>query len=276
VIPEPQRAYVLELWGALGEAAHDFVLVGGQALKFALPEARVTRDFDFVLDVVSIRKSEVPVGKILTDLGYAVAPESRNFQFEKQIPASAHVMRVELLAPDELKRKSSIRIDVDSGVHARACLGGAIALAESDVHEVDGVLPTGLPACVSVRVIRPHALVLLKCLAMDDRYRNLRGTAHYESDRETARIHLADIIDILSVAPDIGAFGVSFRDQMAAEPAVRDRIRGITQEYFAGPDGPGVLLYEEFLQHRDDGPERGERNRAVLRASGLLAGLIVD
>jgi hypothetical protein len=37
MIPEPQRTYVLELWLELGPAVASFVLVGGQALKFAVP-----------------------------------------------------------------------------------------------------------------------------------------------------------------------------------------------------------------------------------------------
>ena len=55
MIPEPQRTYVLELWSELGSACAGFVLVGGQALKFAIPHARATKDFDFVLDVVALR-----------------------------------------------------------------------------------------------------------------------------------------------------------------------------------------------------------------------------
>ncbi len=56
MIPEPQRTYVLELMTSLGRAAEGFILAGAQAMKFLLPQARATRDFDFVLDVVFIRE----------------------------------------------------------------------------------------------------------------------------------------------------------------------------------------------------------------------------
>ena len=94
--------------------------MGGQALKFAVPEARATKDFNFVLDVASIREAALPVGRVLEALNYTVVAESRNFQFQKPIPNSPHIMRVELLGPAGLKRRSDIRIDVEKGVHARA------------------------------------------------------------------------------------------------------------------------------------------------------------
>src|ERR1041385_5570090 len=112
MIPEPQRTYILELWSELGPANADFVLVGGQALKFTIPDARATRDFDFVLDIIAIRKSPVSVAAALERLEYAVVPESQNFQFEKRIPDSPHTMRVELLGPEEHKRRNDFRVDV--------------------------------------------------------------------------------------------------------------------------------------------------------------------
>ena len=63
MIPEPQKTYLLELLAALGPAAGDFVLVGGQALKFVLAEARATRDFDFLLDAISLREKPANIGR---------------------------------------------------------------------------------------------------------------------------------------------------------------------------------------------------------------------
>ena len=40
-------------------------------------------------------------------------------------------MRIEFMAPEELKREKDSRADVQDGLHARACTGGSIALAES-------------------------------------------------------------------------------------------------------------------------------------------------
>jgi hypothetical protein len=40
---------------------------------------------------------------------------------------------------------------------------------------------------VPIRVTKPHALVMLKLLALDDRYRNIQGPAEARHDREEAR-----------------------------------------------------------------------------------------
>jgi hypothetical protein len=50
-------------------------------------------------------------------------PESRNFQFEKPIPGGAENMRIEFMAPEEFKRENDFRVDIQNGVHARACMG---------------------------------------------------------------------------------------------------------------------------------------------------------
>ena len=54
MIPEPQRTYVLELLAALGPAAGEFVIAGAQAIKFAVKDARGTKDVDFILDVTAL------------------------------------------------------------------------------------------------------------------------------------------------------------------------------------------------------------------------------
>ena len=96
-------------------------------------------------------------------------------------------MRLEFPAPAELVRKDGIRVDVQNGVHVRACVGGSIVVVETDRDEVVGALPDGKPARAEVQVTRAHALVLLKLLALDDRYHNVRGPAHAEHDRGDAR-----------------------------------------------------------------------------------------
>jgi hypothetical protein len=42
MIPEPQQTYLLEFLAALGPAAKDFVIAGAQAIKFTLPEPRIS------------------------------------------------------------------------------------------------------------------------------------------------------------------------------------------------------------------------------------------
>src|SRR5262245_30184271 len=138
VIPEPQRTYVLALLHALGPAAQDFVVAGAQAMKFMVERTRATKDIDFVLDVVKLRGEPISLGTLLERLGYTAVDSSRNFQFEKQIPDNPEAMRIEFMACEKFKRGDrDFRVDVQKGVHARACTGGAIAVAESGIHGLE-------------------------------------------------------------------------------------------------------------------------------------------
>lgn len=276
MIPEPQKTHLLELLTALGPSAEDFVLAGAQSMKFALDNARATRDFDFLLDAVHLRERDSRVGETLGALGYQVVPESRNFQFEKQIPQSREIMRVEFMAPHELKRKKDFRVEIEQGLHARECFGGGIALRESDEHELTGALPNGQMATVRLRVTRPTALVLLKLLALDDRYRNIRGADEAEHDREEAQTHAADIMAVMTAIPDIAKFRRGFYAQLEGQQEVGDRIMSIFERYFRTDSSPGMLLYEEAL--RRDQPAgretrvqiRDERSRAFRMIQQLL------
>jgi hypothetical protein len=109
-------------------------------MKFMVDRARATKDIDFVLDVVKLRGEPLSLSAQLEKLGYTVVVErSRNFQFEKPIPNSRETMRIEFMAPAELRRgETDFRVDVQKGVHARACTGGAIAVAESETHQLVG------------------------------------------------------------------------------------------------------------------------------------------
>jgi len=248
MIPEPQRTYILELLKARGPAADDFVVAGAQAMKFFLERARATKDIDFVLDVVGLRGEELSIGAKLQDLGYTAVESSRNFQFEKPIPNSAETMRIEFMAPEEFKRERDFRVDVDKGVHARACTGGSIAIAESALHAISGRLPDGSPFETSIRVTKPHALVMLKLLALDDRYRNIRGLAEARHDREEARTHAADIVAIVSVQVDADKFKTDFQQQFHADAELgaacfsRSWVR-----IFVRPLHRVFSFYEEFI-----------------------------
>lgn len=224
VIPEPQKTYVLELLHALGPAADEFVVAGAQAMKFMVERARATKDIDLILDVVRLRGEPLSLAAQLENLGYAAVDGSRNFQFEKPIPNSPETMRIEFMAPEEFKREKDFRVDIQNGVHARACTGGAIAVLESEIHQLAGRLPDGSEFTASLRVTRPHALVMLKLLALDDRYRNIRGPAEARHDREEARTHAADIVAIVSAQPDIARFRGAFRRQFESDRPLGERV----------------------------------------------------
>ena len=247
VIPEPQRTYLLELLHTLGSAADEFVVAGAQAMKFMVERARATKDVDFVLDVVKLRGEPFSLGAQLQKLGYSVVDGSRNFQFEKPIPNSPETMRIEFMAPEEFKREKDFRVDIQNGVHARACAGGAIAVAESEIHQLAGRLPDGSEFAASLRVTKPHALVMLKLLALDDRYRNIRGPAEAQHDREEARTHAADIVAIISAQRHLAEFRKAFQRQFEFDPPLGERVSHILEEYFRENVSAGMLVYEEFL-----------------------------
>jgi hypothetical protein len=247
MIPEPQRTYVLELSAALGPAADDFVVAGAQAMKFTVATARGTKDVDFILNVIALRKEPLQLAKVLESLGYTPVPESRNFQFVKPIPNSTETMRIEFMAPEEFKRRNDIRVDVQNGVHARACTGGSIALAQSDRHTISGKLPNGASFTGQIRVTRPHALVMLKLLALSDRYNNLRSAKEARHDREEAQTHAADIVAILTAVPDIAAFNAQFIGQFQQDPVLGLHVLSILRDFFRDITSPGLLVYSEHV-----------------------------
>src|SRR6266849_6879391 len=247
MIPEPQLKYVLELLAALGPAADDFVIAGGQAMKFTVAKARATKDIDFILNVIGLRKESQELAEILRRLGYTPIAGARNFQFEKPIPNSPEKMRIEFMAPEEFKRPTDFRVDVQQGIHARACTGGTIALAESDEYPLEGTLPDGKPYAAKVRVTRSHALVMLKLLALYDRYHNIRGPKEARHDREEAQTHAADIVAIVKARPDLAEFKRQFEGQFGADAELGSRVSGILGDFFRDLLAPGYLLYEEYL-----------------------------
>jgi hypothetical protein len=247
LIPEPQRTYVLELMAALGPAAAEFVIAGAQAIKFAVNDARGTKDVDFILDVVAVRARPLQLNALLKQLGYVVVAGARNFQFEKPVPLSAETMRIEFMAPEEFKRSTDFRVDIQEGIHARACTGGTIAIAESDDYPLEGTLPDGKPYATKVRVTRSHALVMLKLLALYDRYHNIRGPLESRHDREEAQTHAADIVAIVKNQPDLAVFRRHFDQQFQRDTDLASRVNRILLDFFRDAVAPGYLLYEEYL-----------------------------
>lgn len=276
MIPEPQRSYLLELFAALGPAAEGLILVGGHALRFMVAHPRATRDFDFVLDVRYLRGCDSSMSSILASLGYTVAENARNFQFEKPIPNSPEVMRIEFLAPAEFAKGKDKRVRVQEGIHGHECVGGSIVVLETDEHEVAGSLPDGRPARVGVHVTRPHALVFLKLLAMDERYRNLRGPAHAVHDREEAGTHAGDIVAVLSAQANLSEFRDHFAKQFGLDAALKHRTYQIVRDYFGDESNAGVLLYgESLIASLASGETVRELSSELRRAQRLVSSLLL-
>ena len=209
----------------------------------------------------------------LLELWAALGPAAQNFQFQKGIPETQEVMRIKFMGPDSQARRGDWRVDVQEGVHARACAGADVALAESEVRLISGHLPSGEPARAQIRVIHPWALVMLKCLALEDRYRNVRGPQHADHDRNEARIHADDIVSIVASQANREEFSARFLGQLAASPALRERVLRVVRDFFAGQTKPGLLLYEELLAMRSSPEDTEHVKRALTRVEHLLAPL---
>jgi hypothetical protein len=275
MIKEPQKSYLLELLIELGELANDFVLAGGQAMHFMVDKVRPTKDFDFVLDVYSLRARSQKVADILSRLGYEVDPKAMNFQFSKKIPNSNEIMRIEFLGCGKDEDTENIRIKIQDGLHARDCHGAAIVLKESVSQVIKGNLPNGAEAEAKIRVVLPQALLMLKLLAMDDRYNNIRGPKEVKHDREEAIIHAGDVINIIRSNITKEEFSMLFWRQFGAYGELRERSKDILQKYFANIDSPGMQLYREHIHTENLAADKNEEevllNRAVREANIIIA-----
>jgi len=271
IIEEPQRSHLLQLHTELGSAADYFVLVGARAIRFTVERARPTKDFDFVLDAVMLRGMSPSIAEVLGKLHYEPVPEARNFQFIKQIPNTQEKMRIEFLGSEKEKRTKDFRVDVQEGVHARACMGAEIVLREFDNRQIKGVLPNGQPAEARVRVARPHVLLMMKLFAMDDRYRNIRGPRETEHDRAEARIHAADVASIVRYHIQNSDFKRLFWSQFGSEAELKERAISTISSYFADLNSPGILLYAEFMRMQGmDIDEAAELVRTVREVRLLI------
>lgn len=272
MIKEPQKTYLLELITELGNVAEDFVLTGAQAMAFNVENPRYSKDFDFLLDVISLRKSPALIAGVLARLKYKVDPEARNFQFTKEIPGSTEIMRVEFMASDKEKRPGDFRVDIEKGIHACRCEGAEIVLRQSDYVFIEGALPDGNPAKIKIRFAKPNSVLMLKLLAMDDRYRNLRGTKRAIEDRERAQVHSSDSIKIVRYNIQNNDFKVLFWSQFDNETVLKERCNKIISEYFKDLNAPGIQLYREFLQAQGIGSiDEVEIERALREIKLLLA-----
>ena len=72
-------------------------------------------------------------------------------------------MRIEFLAPEEFKHHKDIRLDIQNGVHARACTGGSIA---KDLYAVMQQLPVFYRRRTFEEEVRIGATLLTHCRAI--------------------------------------------------------------------------------------------------------------
>ncbi len=275
MIKEPQKAYLLELLIELGDLASDFVLAGGQAIHFMVEKVRPTIDFDFVLDVYSLREKSQKVAEILARLGYGVVPEAKNFQFIKTLPNSKEIMRIEFMGSEQDRINKDKRVRIQEGLHARDCLGAEIALKESFCQVIKGTLPNGTAAEATIRIILPQALVMFKLFALDDRYNNIRGPEEYKHDLNKASIHSGDIINIIHSNIGKKGFSVLFWEQFGSYVDLKERSKNILQKYYRDKNSPGIQLYREHIRTEKLAVDKDEEemfiNRAIREANIIIA-----
>jgi hypothetical protein len=261
-INELQKSHLIELITELGGLSDSFVLIGGQALPFLTINPRPTKDIDFVLDVFALQDTNPLIIDVLNKLNYKVVPESQNFQFFKEISPELKI-RIEFLASEKKKRKKNFRVDIQKDIHARACTGAEIVINESYFKNIKGVLPNGTPAEVKIRIVKAHALLMLKLFAMDDRYRNLRGPDEYEHDRDEARVHSADIVNIVHKHIQKPDFTKYFWSQFDQDKVLQQRCNDIISSYYKDTNGIGLILYEEFLKSQGIPYEQADLEQAL-------------
>jgi hypothetical protein len=119
---------------------------------------------------------------------------------------------------------------------------------------------------------------MLKLLALDDRYRNIRGPAEARHDREEARTHAADIVAIVSAQLDLAEFRNAFQHQFNLDPDLGKQSMEILGTYFREDVSPGLLVYEEFLVA--DRPLNRDTRRKVAneleRAHKLMRSFLIE
>lgn len=156
-------------------------------------------------------------------------------------------------------------------------MGGSIVVVETDEHKLAGSLPDGKPAEAIIHVIRPHTLVLLKLLAMYDRYQNVRGATQAERDREEARTHVGDIVSVMSLQRNLGDFRKVFGAQFDKNLALKARIYQIIRDCFSDDGSPGLVLYRESLAvDLPHGESVRELGAELHRAQRLISSLIFE
>lgn len=270
MINEPQLTYILELLNALGGLADNFILAGARAIGFNIEQPRYTKDFDFILNVVSLSQSTESVACILTRLGYQPDAKAKYFQFVKSIPNSSEPIRLEFMASDIGIKPKEIRVDVQKDIHAHTCTGAEIALTESEIKPLVGRLPDGTSVKLSIRVAKAHVLLMLKLFAMDDRFKNIRGPREARHDRDEARIHSADIAIIVRANIQYPDFKDLFRAQFGTRQELEQRAFEIIARYFVDLNAPGPQLYREFLQEQYGNIDEEEVKKALREVRLLL------
>jgi hypothetical protein len=119
-------------------------------------------------------------------------------------------------------------------------------------------------------------LVLLKLLALSDRYSNIRGPREARHDREEAQTHAADIVAIISTQPAPAQFAAQFLSQFQADPLPGVRVLRILADSFRETTSPGLIVYAEYLAantpigHDAQADLRQETERARRALSRIL------
>jgi hypothetical protein len=99
---------------------------------------------------------------------------------------------------------------------------------------------------------------MLKIIAVDDRYKNIRGVGHTDHDRDEARIN-ANFTD-------------KFWRQLNNNTSLKDRIVEILKTYYADIAAPGIQLYREFIRmQKGENLDEDEERRTIREVEYLIS-----
>ena len=173
------RSVLIEVAQILGSFRDKFVIVGGAVPWLLLDNAAMrhvgTIDIDLGLDAEALGDGEYArLIELLMEHGYAQGEHLEEFQLERRSPApddgSPIVVVVDFLIPAKaaVTKNRPPLIDGFRPVHAS---GAGLALQFRETIEIEGEMPGGMVNRVKVAIASIPALLAMKGLALDGRYK---------------------------------------------------------------------------------------------------------
>ena len=173
------RAVLIEIAQILGSFRDKFVIVGGAVPWLLLDNAAMrhvgTVDIDLGLDAEALGDGEYArLVELLMEHGYAQGKHLEEFQLERRSPAPDDGSPIDVVVDFLIPKKAAVKknrpplIDGFRPVHAS---GAGLALQFRETIEIEGEMPGGMVNRVKVAIASIPALLAMKGLALDGRYK---------------------------------------------------------------------------------------------------------
>ena len=157
-------------------------------------------------------------------VGYTAVAGRETSGLGKLIPNSRETTSIEFTAPEECKRLTDFRVDVQQGFTAELVPVEASRSLSRRIVRSKALCRTASRTPRGVRVPRPQALVMLKLQARYDRYHNIRGPQEARHDREDEQTHATDIVAIVKARPDLVVRRSLMRDSLQRSRSLGDAL----------------------------------------------------